>query len=104
MSWSFAVPAAPAEHFEANAADAQQHHLAANPTLIVEAAQQIDEVIEAAVALVKSGAVGDGTVQATLTGHANPGHRPAAGWSNDSITIALYSVDAPATVPAADPA
>lgn len=41
--------------------------------------------------LVKSGAFGDplGAYDVTISGHANPGHTPTAGWANDSISINL---------------
>lgn len=89
MSWSFSVPDGAAEHFEANAADAQASYLSGSPTLADEAKDQIAEAVEAAVTLVSAGVVGYGQVHATLTGHANPGHKPAPGWANDMVTISL---------------
>lgn len=38
-----------------------------------------------------SGALGapDGKYRVTISGHANPGHNPTPGWSNDALTISI---------------
>jgi len=30
-----------------------------------------------------------GVVRGSLSGHANPGHKPAEGWANDEVTVRL---------------
>lgn len=52
--------------------------------------QQIDAAAKAAASLLNSGALGDGPWTLTLSGHANPDHKPAPGWANDAVTIAAY--------------
>lgn len=44
----------------------------------------------AAVAILRSGAVGWGPARVSLSGHANPDHRPVAGWSNDTIGVSVW--------------
>lgn len=42
--------------------------------------------------IIGSGVVGDpkGKFSITVSGHANPEHKPASGWANDSIVINIY--------------
>lgn len=56
--------------------------------------EQYNEAFRAVWNLVYSGALGDpsGEYKVSVSGHANPGHVPTAGWSNDSITISIYQV------------
>jgi hypothetical protein len=77
-----------------------------------EAAQQVIEQIEAskaaAVALFESGAVGaigDPEVHyhVGLSGHANPGHVPTAGYENDTLTVHVVQAAPIATPEAPDP-
>lgn len=44
--------------------------------------------------IVESGLVGPPghTFNVSLSGHANPGHGPKAGYANDAITISVYQV------------
>ena len=49
----------------------------------------------AVVALVNSGAYGDPdlhTFSVVLSGHANENHKPAEGWVNDFISIAIHQL------------
>lgn len=56
----------------------------------------VDEAVQAAkdaaVDLIRSGVLGYGNVRVSLSGHANPGHKPTEGWSNDTITISAAAV------------
>lgn len=74
MSWSFAVPATAPADFEAAARatkTAYEQQLSDNDYALQEAAAaQADAAIDAAVVLVNSGALGDGPVSGSLTGHA----------------------------------
>src|SRR5512142_3484513 len=36
-------------------------------------------------------------ISVSISGHANPGHDPAPGWSNDSMTVSVYQVGEPAS-------
>jgi len=94
MSWSFAIPA-PADDFDTAAAKAlTDYHeglAAADVTLEDEAKQQIDTAVAAAKVLVESGAVG-AHVGVSLSGHANPEHKPKQGWANDTIAVSVYQL------------
>lgn len=61
---------------------------------VVEAEQreQFDAALDAAKAL--AGVVGrpGDPVIVTLNGHANPGHSPRDGWSNETITITVSAL------------
>lgn len=49
----------------------------------------------AAVSLIKSGAVvvgSDQDVSIYISGHANPGHLPTAGYANDSLQVSITQV------------
>ena len=59
-----------------------------------EAVSAMDEQFDAALAAASSGLcniVGDGNINVTLSGHANPGHRPRAGYANDLVTVSVSS-------------
>lgn len=54
----------------------------------------MDEQFDAALAAASSGmtrVVGDGNINVTLSGHANPGHRPRQGFANDLVTVSVTS-------------
>jgi hypothetical protein len=57
-------------------------------------AQAAHAAKQAAVALIRSGAYGTpgDHYHVTLSGHANPDHRPQSGWSNDCATIGVVQV------------
>lgn len=97
MSYSFSVPKTTVADFEAAASAAKASYvdsLAGNDQVLDQLASgQADEAIKAVSALVASGAVGTGTVLATINGHANPGHAPTPGWANDTVTISVSCAD-----------
>lgn len=64
--------------------------------------EQVAVAKKAALAIVKSGAVGgtDKHFNVSLSGHANPDHEPAEGWANDCITVSVAQITV-ATEPAA---
>lgn len=92
MSWSFSIPPTAREEFDEAAdaarADANASIQQANPA----GADQADEAIAVAKLIVESGVVGGpGTkVAASLSGHGNPDHQPAAGMANDTISVSVY--------------
>lgn len=57
--------------------------------LDTEAKAQIAVAIHAAVAIAKTGVAGK-LPGVNLTGHANPGHNPKAGWGADSVSLFVY--------------
>lgn len=97
MSWSLSVPSGPVAEFDKAAVAAASSYVAAFPAgaLAAETREQIEEAVKAATWLVSSGALGSDHVHATLTGHANPEHKPVPGWSNDSVTISVSYLPAP---------
>lgn len=70
--------------------------LAVNPDSDApDQAEQVQAAKDAAVALVKSGAVVNDSgqdVTVTISGHANAGHKPAAGYANDALTVSVVQV------------
>jgi hypothetical protein len=63
-------------------------------TLTDESKAQIAAGKEAAIAIVKSGAVGQGVpLSISLSGHSNPNHAPVAGYANDSIQVAIWQTE-----------
>lgn len=57
------------------------------------AKEQGIEAIVVAKAIVDSGVVGSAVVNVTISGHANPDHKPRQGWSNDALTIGVTSAE-----------
>lgn len=57
------------------------------------ALEQIDKAKAAALELVASGIVGTGTFYVSLSGHANPGHKPVKGWANDCVSVNVSCAD-----------
>ena len=55
----------------------------------------MDEQFEAALNMARIAwlrkVVGDGNINVTLSGHANPGHKPRQGWANDLVTVSVSS-------------
>lgn len=49
----------------------------------------IESVLVAVGALVAQLGTDDAEVQVTISGHANPGHEPEAGWARDEIRILI---------------
>ena len=61
------------------------------------AADQISAAIDAAVAIAQSGAIGsEKTFRASISGHANPDHEPADGFTNDQISVSVSQASPPA--------
>lgn len=78
--------------------EVQQGVIPAEPVLsnVVgeEAEYQYSVALGSALSILGSGAVGspDKKYNVALSGHANPGHEPVAGWSNNCITINIYQL------------
>ncbi len=47
---------------------------------------------QAAVALIQTGKFGKGTFKVNMSGHANDGNKPTAGWSNDFLSITVQQI------------
>jgi hypothetical protein len=68
--------------------------LAASDYVLDQAATDaITAASVAAKAIVDSGVAGDGLVNVTMNGHANPDHKPVKGWANDFVTITVSCAD-----------
>jgi hypothetical protein len=97
MSFSFSIPAGPIADFDAAAAAAQATYestLAGSDIGLASAAKEsVTAAVAAANAIIASGVVGTGTVSATISGHANPGHAPTSGWANDCVTVYISCAD-----------
>lgn len=91
MSWGLPGVQAPLSGL-ADALQKTKADYVAEVDLSVDALAQIDAAVTAAVAL--AAAVDDGTspISVSLSGHANPGHRPTQGWANDCVTIYVNNV------------
>lgn len=103
MSWSFSVPQTTgASEFEtaANAAKAQYElQLEGQDYALAQLASgQADEAIKAAAAILASGVVGDGTVTASLSGHA----AVAGGYGTQTVSVSVNVVPVEPAVAAAD--
>lgn len=62
--------------------------------------EQFEKAKQLAIDLVESGVVGgspDHRFNVSLSGHANPGHEPTEGWSNDAVTISISQATPPST-------
>lgn len=57
-----------------------------------EAGEQVFVTVATVHDIIGSGVVGDpdGKFSITVSGHANPEHKPASGWANDSVVINIY--------------
>lgn len=100
MSFSFSVPAGPSADFEENAVKAKDAYiasLAGNDYMLSQLASGlVDEAIEVAVDIVKHGNLGDGSVSASLSGHAVPEGQSGSNSLNIGLSCA---VTAPAAAP-----
>lgn len=101
MSYSLSVPATPRSQVGDAVHDAVGKHLD-DITASGNVAQPVAEVTDhlEAIALavqVLSEAIGrpDDPISVTISGHANEGHAPAAGWSNEAMSISLSVTDVP---------
>ncbi len=95
MSWSFMVPATPTDSFgaAADAALALAIEQSKGSMDVEETAEQARAAVDLSKLLVATKAVGGGLVQASLSGHANPGHEPTKGYSPDTIIISVSNAD-----------
>ena len=93
MSWNFSVVASK-ESVDAalNAAAESQVDNIMRSDSGAEMLSQAEQATYAAVALIESGCLGDGTFTVNLSGHANPGHQPRDGWANDAVSISIAQV------------
>lgn len=96
MSWSFNTTCTePNVEAELDYAE-QDYRMQSGLTFTPAVDDQIKAAAAAAVALVRSGAIGKPLkFTVGLSGHANPDHLPAEGWSNDSISVSLSAQDYP---------
>jgi len=105
MSFSVSIPIGPVEDFEKTLqAEVERYARVTSENsdseLLDESKESLAQAVKAATEIVKSGVVGTGKVAGAISGHANPGHKPRAGWSNDSLTIFLYNYEkSPSTRP-----
>lgn len=87
MSWSLSVSNKSADELE----EALEGASSTSREQSQESSEQVTAAIDAAIAIVESGAVGDKDKKFTvsLSGHSNAGHEPAAGMANDVINISV---------------
>jgi len=86
MSWTASLPEPLAAPEVYDAIDA----LVPQGQTIGEAVAAADQAKLAAKALIESGALGTGCeFRVGLSGHANPGNAPVAGWANDFVQISI---------------
>jgi hypothetical protein len=94
VSWSITVGPVDRDGFD-DAID--EARAAAQPAIEQnnpDGADQADLAVELARRIVASGVVGTaGRVAASLVGHANPGHRPVAGFVGDTVTVSVGQTD-----------
>ena len=95
MSWNYTVENVTAETADdaLGAGAEKQAEYARQGDVGPESIEQIEQAVYAAVEIIKSGCLGEGPFRVTLGGHANAGHRPREGWSNDAINLAIYQQD-----------
>jgi hypothetical protein len=97
MSYGFSVTSVPAAEVGdalTKSFEAYKGQLASSDYKLDDSAdEQARAGIVAAKALVDSGFVGTGLVNASVNGHANPGHVPTRGWANDAVGISVSSAD-----------
>ena len=90
MSWSLSVNAQ-----YADAVDAITNAAASPDTDKPEQVEQVQAGKDAAIALIKSLTVvndAEQDVGVSISGHANPAHKPAAGYGNDCIYVSISQV------------
>jgi len=89
VSYSFSVPAGPAEDLRERAAEAAARLPRTTSGWVKEADDDIEAAVDAAVRLAQSLTEGDGAVDVavTISGHANAGRTAPQGWSNDSVNV-----------------
>ena len=83
MSFSFSVQATPLAELAQAIDDA-------TPVGLSEATVESVAAAKAAVlGLVDSGVLGSGEVYVSVSGHANPEHKPTPGWANDFVSLTI---------------
>jgi hypothetical protein len=87
MSYTFHTAAPKAALVDALTDEAARVHL--NAYGHAEAMEQIGQAIAWVGALAKVIGPEGAAVAVTISGHANPGHRAAEGWSEDQLTVSL---------------
>lgn len=58
----------------------------------IESEKAIESAVDAVKGLLRNMALGYGTFDVQLSGHANPENKPVAGWSNDFMSIRISQV------------
>ncbi len=95
MSWSLSLPSvdrAVARKAVTTAYDLYRAGVSAEPETLTAMDEQVSAAIDAVEALLSSGVVGtEGDVHLTLSGHANPGHKPREGYANDFLAVNVAS-------------
>jgi hypothetical protein len=95
MSWFVSVTDADPATAEAALATAYDEYktriVSTDPETDAGTDEQFAAAVAAAVAVVSGGVVGEGNVNLSLSGHANPGHKPRSGYANDAVTVAVTS-------------
>lgn len=94
MSWSLGPAILEVGNDELNTTaltDQREQWSNANQHAEGEALEQIQQAQETALAIVRSGVVGGAgaRVRFQASGHANPGHSPREGYSNDTVNLHL---------------
>jgi len=106
MSFSITIPDGPVADFTATAGTAVTNFKRLLEESDNQPSAEAMESVQAAVAglqtIIASGVVGTGTVSASISGHANPGHEPVQGWANDFLQVSIYCTS-PAPTAAAQP-
>jgi hypothetical protein len=92
MSYSFSASSLNVDDFDKSFSAAVEDYRD-HAHLAEDAKEQFATAVKAVKAIVKSGVVGSAVVTVSITGHANPDHKPTSGWSNDSLNIQVYSVE-----------
>lgn len=95
MSWAGITATASVDEVGAKLDEAISAYNATDPGVI----EQITAAASAVKTIVASGAVGNGSVTVSISGHANPDHKPTAGWANDTISVSVYCADTLAAEP-----
>lgn len=100
MSYSLSIGPAAGLDLERAIDQAEASH-----ELSDEASEALGAAKEAAKALATVVVPGGEPASVSISGHANPGHKPAEGWANDFVAVTVTQATEPATAPEpSDPA
>jgi hypothetical protein len=95
MSWNVSLTDIAPSEVEAAAAKSYRDFKATYSD-DAKALLAMDEQFEAALNVVRflmpRDVVGEGNINVSLSGHANPDHKPRAGWANDYVMVNVSSV------------